>query len=146
MQKYQLKTPLRYGDKSYTFIELAEPTTLHCPLIAKIKQAYNMACVDMTKRLKEAALLNSDDSGAQPPGAPTPIDTESHAQAIRSVLDGACSGTDAIYEHMRALLLSRGIARLEDAALSVGYLDKLSLNDFIGLTAYYMATFILPAS
>ena len=148
MLKYTFTKPLKYGNKSMSGVELYEPTVRHMPLICQIKEGYNVAQLDVLKRLKEAKI-----EGASPPqDKEEKLSTEELTESIKGLLNSACAGTDKIYDNIKALYLSTGIAKIIDSAekepraLNPGYLDRMSLEDFIDMSAKYIAAFISPAS
>lgn len=150
MLKYTFTKPLKYGNKSMVAIELNQPTVRHMSLLCQIKEGYNTAQLDILKRVNASGVKTTTaDPADGKENKPSPEEIE---EGIKGVLNMACSGTDKIYDNIKALYLSTGIAKIIDStekepqALSPGYLDRMSLEDFIDMSAKYIAAFISPAS
>ena len=148
---YIFPTPLRYGDaEEFQKVSVSEPTILHMPLVAKIKESYNLAVMDMVKRF-EGVGKKPEEGNATEKHLDDAEKKEELKIGIRAVLDSACQGTAALYENFQALLLSDEIAVMHRVdgtpkSLKKGYLNKIGIKDFMNITVEYLFAFILPAS
>lgn len=138
--EYVLTHPIKYGEKTLTVFKFNAPVVRHMALVAKIKEGYSSAQLDILSRLKASGIDLESQSGNEDTAQ---SDTDK-IEGVISVLNSACVGSVDIYENAKALFLSTGIGTLDNSPIQAGHLDKVGIKDFTDMTAQYIAFFILP--
>ncbi len=160
MITFKLTKPISSSNKEYTVLELQEPRVIHMPLVSQIKEGYNSAQLDTTRRFGEinqynkAVMDQAKDEAEAKAEDGDKLSEEDLTEGVKVILNVACTDTARIFENMGALLASTGIAKIclsEDGEnnhkqdMQKGHVNSLSIGDMVDITSKYMAVFIMPS-
>lgn len=134
---YELKVPFEYaykGDmKEASFIAITAPSIKQVNHFIPIKQAFMAAATEVSKTIDTTEVEASDDGG------------DMDAAAIMPVMMNWSGDLSKVLIHAQELFKT-GVALLDgETKLTTPMMEKMTLDDFEGLLAIYIANFIAPS-